>query len=151
MNEHSQSIDIDASPEEAFRSVSDLPAMGQYSPENTGGEWINASGPALGVKFKGSNAHGRHSWTTTATIVAFTPPSAFAFEITVGPAKVSRWSYDIESTPTGCRVSESWIDRRGAIARWAAKRSMGKIDRAEFTVQSIRETLENLKSHLERA
>ncbi len=141
MRELSQSIEINARAEDVFRVVSDLPAMGRFSPENTGGEWVGATGPALGAKFRGTNVNGTSSWSTMSRIVEFTPPSAFAFEVTVGPSKVSRWSYAIEPTATGCRVRESWIDRRNALSRWASARSTGLSDRASFTERSIRETL----------
>ncbi|MGC2486175.1 MAG: SRPBCC family protein [Acidimicrobiales bacterium] len=151
MNELSESVDINAPAESAFRAVTDLPSMGQYSPENTGGQWLgSAEAPALGAKFKGTNANGTKSWTTTSTVVEFTPPSAFAFEVTVGPSKVARWSYSIETTASGCRVTESWVDRRGALSRWVGGKASGRVNRAGWTAGSIRETLANLKNKLEQ-
>jgi polyketide cyclase/dehydrase/lipid transport protein len=151
MKELTESVDIDAPADNVFRAVSDLPSMGQYSPENTGGEWLGgAQGPSIGAKFKGTNANGAKSWTTTCTVVEFTPPRAFAFEVTVGPSKVARWSYSIEPTASGCRVTESWIDRRSALSRWAGGKASGRNDRADFTARSIRETLNNLKNKLEQ-
>jgi hypothetical protein len=150
VNELSQSIEINASPDEVFRTVTDLPAMGRLSPENTGGEWLNgATGPAVGAKFKGTNANGAKSWTTTVTVVEFSPPSAFAFEVNVGPAKVARWAYAIDATPAGSRVTESWVDRRSALSKWIGGKSSGVAHRDEFTVRSIQTTLDNLKKTLE--
>jgi hypothetical protein len=152
MNELSQSIEINASPDEVFRTVTDLPAMGSLSPENAGGEWLNgATGPAVGARFKGRNANGTKSWTTTATVVEFSAPNSFAFEVNVGPAKVARWAYAVEATPTGSRVTESWTDRRGALSKWIGGKSSGVAHRDQFTVESIRTTLDNLKKTLERA
>jgi Polyketide cyclase / dehydrase and lipid transport len=151
MNELSQSIEINASPEEVFRTVTDLPAMGRLSPENTGGEWLNgATGPAVGARFKGRNANGAKTWTTTVTVVEFSAPSTFAFEVNVGPAKVARWAYAVEATPTGSRVTESWTDRRSALSKWIGGKSSGVARRDEFTVQSIQTTLDNLKNTLEQ-
>jgi hypothetical protein len=152
MNELSQSIEISAAPDEVFRTITDLPAMGRLSPENTGGEWMNdAQGPAVGAKFKGTNVHDDKKWTTIATVVQFAPPSAFAFEVKVGPAKVARWEYVVEATPGGTRITESWIDRRSALSKWIGGKSSGVPRRDEFTVQSIQTTLENLKNTLEQA
>lgn len=152
MNELSQSIDINASPADVFRTITDLPAMGRLSPENTGGKWLNgADGPAVGAKFKGTNANGSKSWTTTVTVIELTPPSAFAFEVNVGPAKVARWAYAVEATPTGSRVTESWTDRRSALSKWIGGKSSGVAHRDQFTVQSIQTTLDNLKKTLEQA
>jgi hypothetical protein len=36
------SLDIHASPEAVYDLVSDLPRMGEWSPENIGGEWQNS-------------------------------------------------------------------------------------------------------------
>jgi hypothetical protein len=152
VNELSQSIEIKASPDEVFRTVTDLPAMGRLSPENTGGKWLNgAKGPAVGAKFKGTNANGAKSWTTTVTVVEFSPPSAFAFEVSVGAAKVARWAYAVDATSTGSRVTESWTDRRSALSKWIGGKSSGVPRRDEFTVLSIQTTLENLKNSFEQA
>lgn len=152
MNELSQSIEISAPPKEVFQAITDLPAMGRLSPENTGGHWLNgANGPAVGAKFKGTNANGAKSWTTAVTVVEFAPPRDFAFEVKVGPAKVARWAYAVEATATGSRVTESWTDRRNSLAKWIGAKSSGVEHRDEFTVQSIRTTLENLKRTLEGA
>ena len=55
-----------AKPEAVWSLVSDPTRMGEWSPENTGAEWIKgADGPAVGAKFRGSNARGRMKWKTT--------------------------------------------------------------------------------------
>lgn len=150
MGEQSDSIEIEVPPEKIFEAISELSEMSRYSPENTGGEWLDgASGPALGARFKGTNANGTRAWTTTATIVAYRPPTAFAFEVTVGPVKVARWTYSIEPTDSGAKVTESWIDRRSALSKRIGAVSSGRRDRHEFTATSIRTTLENLKRALE--
>ncbi len=145
---HTDSIDIAAAAEAAFAALSDLPAMGGRSPENTGGVWLGgASGPSLGARFRGTNAHGEDSWATVATVSDFDPPRRFAFNVTYGKLKVARWVFDVEATPEGCRVTESWTDQRGVVLkRYADTRDY---DRAEFTRESIRTTLERLKGELE--
>jgi uncharacterized protein YndB with AHSA1/START domain len=46
--------DISASPESIWALVTDLPRMGEWSPENRGGEWLKgATGPSVGARFKG--------------------------------------------------------------------------------------------------
>jgi Polyketide cyclase / dehydrase and lipid transport len=145
---HSDSIDIVAPADTAFTALADLPAMEQRSPENTGGVWLgDATGPSLGARFRGTNAHGKDSWATVATVTDFEPPHRFAFNVTFGKLKVARWEFDLVETPTGCRVSEHWTDQRGAVLkRYADTR---EYDRVEFTRESIRTTLERLKAELE--
>lgn len=42
--------------------VVDLPQMGEWSPECTGGRWLNSGGPRVGARFVGSNRTGRRHW-----------------------------------------------------------------------------------------
>ena len=142
------SVTIACSQEVVFDTVADLEGMGRFSPENTGGEWLRgARGPSLGAKFKGTNAHGEETWTTTATVVAYDRPHTFAFKVTVGPVKVSTWTFTLRAVPGGTEVTESWVDQRhGLVKRFA---STGVEDRDRFTTSSIETTLAKLKAHLE--
>src|SRR6202021_1396406 len=61
------SHDIAAPAEKVWALVSDLPRMGEWSPENAGGKWVKgATGPALGAVFEGTNKHGFRPWATMA-------------------------------------------------------------------------------------
>lgn len=145
---YSDSIDIEASPEVVFATISNLPEMGRLSPENTGGAWMgSASGPGIGAKFRGTNQRESDTWSTTARITRYEPPTTFVFEVTFGPFRVAHWGYEIQATPAGCRVVETWRDRRN----WLVRRPDAKngFDRAQFTKESIRTTLERLKKHCE--
>jgi hypothetical protein len=141
---YSDSIDIETTPERAFAIVTDLPAMGRLSPENDGGEWLNgATGPRVGVTFKGENSRAGDRWTTVAKVKVHDAPTSFVFDVSWHHFPISRWEYNIEVAPGGCRVTESWTDRRNAVLR-----KQGDSDgfvRAEFTKDSIRRTLERLK------
>jgi hypothetical protein len=141
---YSDSIDIECTPDAAFAVVTDLPRMDRLSPENTGGEWIDgATGPKVGAKFKGTNARDKDSWYTIAKVVTYDPPSRFEFKVTFKIFNIARWGFSIEPAPGGCRVTETWTDRRNALVR-----KQGDVDgfnRAEFTKDSIRTTLERLK------
>jgi len=112
------SRDIAAPAEKLWALVADLPRMGEWSPENTGGTWVKgATGPALGAVFRGTNKNGFRRWTTDATVVACEPGRVFEFAVTTGPFAVANWRYEFESTDGGCRVTESWEDHR---SRWFA-------------------------------
>jgi hypothetical protein len=85
-------IDIVAPAQLVFDVVSDLPDMGRLLPENRGSHWQDgATGPALGVRFKGVNAHRDFEWSTTATVTAFEPPRHFSFRVTYGPLQIALW------------------------------------------------------------
>ena len=146
--DYSDSIEIGAPPDVVFALISDLKRMGEFSPENTGGEWLGkATGPRLGARFKGTNARDGDHWSTTAKITTYEPPSLFAFEVTWKRFAISRWEFRIEATPNGSRVTESWRDRRNPIIRKDGD-SDGFV-RAEYTKESIRTTLGRLKSACE--
>ena len=139
----SDSMDINAAPDVVFSTVSDLPQMGRFSPENTGGSWLNAPSARVGARFKGTNANGPKTWTTTATVTTCDAPSSFAFDVAVGPFKIARWRYDLEETATGTKLTETWMDQRGALSLRISKKI--REDREGFTRESIRTTLEKIR------
>src|SRR5687768_3849760 len=52
----SRSIELAADPDVVWAIVTDLPGMGELSPENAGGRWVGGStGPAVGARFRGVN------------------------------------------------------------------------------------------------
>jgi hypothetical protein len=141
---YSDSIDIATSPEAVFAVITDLPRMNRLSPENTGGEWINgATGPKVGAKLKGTNARDKDSWFTIATVSDYDPPRKFAFNIKFKIFNIARWEFDVEPTSEGCRVTEKWTDRRNSVVR--KQGDSDDFNRADFTKESIRTTLERLK------
>jgi uncharacterized protein YndB with AHSA1/START domain len=145
MTSVSASRAIAAPAEGVFALVADLSRMGEWSPENLGGRWIKgATGPARGARFRGHNRNGRRSWTTTSHVVEFEPPTRFAFNVTAGPAKISRWEYRIEPTSSGCTVTETWTDQRNLLIAKLAGVVTGVANRPTFTRTSIETTLERL-------
>jgi uncharacterized protein YndB with AHSA1/START domain len=144
--------EIAAPPETVWGLVADLTQMGRWSPENEGVEWLKgASGPAVGVTFKGSNRHGSKTWTTHGRITEATPNKAFAFLVNAGPFKVAEWRYVLEPMPTGCRVTESTVDQRGAVIRFLAKLGTGIEDRESHNRETMAQTLARLKAAAEGA
>jgi hypothetical protein len=142
------SVEIKADPEAVFAAISHLERMGEFSTENNGGTWVKGSaGPGLGAHFRGTNGNGKKTWSTNVEVVTFTPPSSFAFEVTAGPVKVARWSYELEAIDGGTRVTESWLDRRNGLVRKLTSRI--EVDREGANRNSVRATLDALKVHLE--
>lgn len=144
----SESVQIAATPEQVFAVVSDLVQMGRFSLENQGGTWVGQStGPALGARFKGRNRQGRTSWSTTATVVEFEPPTTFTFAVTYFGINVSRWSYVIAAEAGAVRLTQTWRDER---PRWFAFVTKPLVaDRESYTRASIHHTLTTMKAFLE--
>ncbi len=147
----SRTVEVQAPPERVWALVSDLPRMGEYSPENTGGRWVKGGGPVVGAVFRGGNQRGWRRWSTRATVTRAEPGRAFAFEVAVGPLAVALWSYDIAPTATGCTVTEAWEDRRGALMKPLGVLVAGEPDREGFTGRSIEQTLARVKATAESA
>ena len=125
--------------------VSDLTRMGEWSPENVGGEWIGGStGPEPGAKFRGANENGRKKWKAVATVVDADPGRRFSFRVTAFGLKISDWGYDFEPTPTGCRVTETWTDLRPGWFKPLARAATGVDDRQIHTQAGVELTLERL-------
>lgn len=146
-----RTVTVQASAQRVWELVSDLPRMGELSPENTGGRWLGgATGPAVGARFRGRNAQGWRRWGTDVEVVTCEPGRAFAFEVSVLRTPVARWSYDVsELEPTACTVTETWTDRRRGLGNRLGQLTTGVADRSEFTEHSIEQTLAAVKARLE--
>jgi hypothetical protein len=145
-------LEIAASPEAVYDLVADVASMGQYSPEATGA----AGAPAQlqrGDHFWGLNKRGLARWFTRCTVVEAERGKRFVFDVDFPPMPVSQWAYDFEATETGCRVTETWIDRRqGALA--VPIKLVGQLiipgDRAVHNQRNIETTLARLKAAAEK-
>ncbi|MCZ7627967.1 MAG: SRPBCC family protein [Microthrixaceae bacterium] len=141
----SVSREIAASPSTVWELVSDLPRMGEWSPEATGGRWKGGASRAFkGARFVGHNRHGWRRWSTLATVVECNPGKSFAFDITAGPVKVARWRYDLEPTEHGCTIAESWEDHRSALFARTTSLLTGVTDRAGQNRRNMTATLDAL-------
>jgi len=148
--EVSRSTVVHAPPQQVWALVSDLPGMGRFSPENRGGSWARgATGPAVGAVFRGRNASGRRRWATRAEVVVCEVGRSFAFDVSARGLAVARWRYDVEPVEQGCRLTETWTDRRGALMRLIGRTVTGVGDRRSFAAESIEHTLERVRAAAE--
>ncbi|HQR27174.1 MAG TPA: SRPBCC family protein [Nocardioides sp.] len=142
--------EIAAPPERVYAMVADLRRMGEWSPENHGGEWLDDVAEAgSGARFRGRNRNGRRSWTSVATVIDAEPGRRFSFRVRFGPVKVSDWSYSFEAVPAGCRVTESWLDLRPRWFRPIATAGTGVSDRPTHNRRTMEQTLERLAAAAE--
>jgi polyketide cyclase/dehydrase/lipid transport protein len=148
----SRSVRIAAAPRAVWAMVTDLPRMGDLSPENVGGRWIDGStGPALGARFRGVNRNGHREWWTHVLVIECEPERRFTFDVRspIG-VRVSRWSYEITPTDDGCVLTEHWY-RVGSwfVRRFLGPRVTGRADRPGYNVTSIEHTLAKVKAHFD--
>lgn len=145
---------IRAKAAELYALVTDLARMGDWSPENTGGKWLNgASGPVVGARFKGSNRSGRFRWNTDVVVTVAQPGEEFGFDVTLGPFKVANWHYRFEQ-PDGTegattRVVETWTDHRVPVFGTIGSLFIGVRDRPGRNRQNMEATLANLAAAVE--
>lgn len=140
-------IDIASTPERLYAMVADLPRMGEWSPENQGGEWLDeAAAPKPGARFRGLNRNGKKTWKSLVTVVVAEPAQKFSFRSSIGPVKIADWSYTFEAVPGGCRVTESWVDLRPGWFRPIAAVATGVSDRPPHNRQTMEQTLERLSA-----
>ncbi|MGX7823521.1 SRPBCC family protein [Actinokineospora sp. 24-640] len=150
----SRSTAVAADADLVWSLVTDLPGMARFSPENVGGQWVDgATGPAVGARFRGTNRNGAREWWTRVLVVECEPTRRFTFDVrTPFGVRVSRWSYEITPTDTGCVLTEHWF-RVGSwfIRRFMGPRVTGRADRPGFNTESIEHTLAAVKAHAEAA
>ena len=144
--------EIDAPAEQVWAMVSDVTRMGEWSPENEGATWLRGATRAQpGARFRGRNHNGKKKWNTVATIGDAERGRLLSFRVTAAGFKVAEWRYAFEPTATGCRVTETWTDERGRIAKALGKPVSGVGDRATHNRAGMEHTLERLKAAAESA
>lgn len=144
--------EIAAPAERVWSMVADLTRMGEWSPENEGARWRRGTtGPAVGARFRGVNRNGKRRWSTSGRIVDAEPGRTLTFRISAAGLPVAEWRYRFEETGGGCRVSETWTDQRGLVAKVLGKPVSGVADRAAHNRATMEETLTRLKVAAEGA
>jgi len=119
----SQQIVISTSPGRVYGLVSDLPRMGEWSPECERVEWADGTTvAAAGARFVGHNRGGPFRlmrWSRRGRVLAADPGREFAFVTEEGGRESTLWRYRFEPVKGGTRVTESYQVRW--IPAWAAK------------------------------
>ena len=148
----SASTEIAAPPEAVWTLVSDLPRMGEWSPECERVEWEGgATGPAEGAKFVGHNRTGPRKlirWSRHGRVLAADPGREFAFVTEEGDRDSTVWRYRFEPVDGGTRVTESYEIRW--IPKWARILDV-PTNRHRELLEGMRHTLEQLKKFAETA
>lgn len=130
--------------------VSDVRNTGRFSPETFEAEWLDgATGPALGVKFRGHvrrNEIGPVYW-TTCRVTACDPGREFGFEVLVGDRPVNNWHYRFEKVDGGTDVTESFRMTEGLFTSLFGV--LGGQLRRRRNERDMRTTLQRIKAVVE--
>jgi uncharacterized protein YndB with AHSA1/START domain len=142
------SVEIAAPPAEVWALVSDLTRMPEWSPQCRK-MIVLGRGVKLGTRTLNVNGHGKLRWPTSAKVVAFEPNRKLAFRIVENR---SVWTYDLEETATGTRLTESRTTPRGIakVSNLSVEKFMGGTESFEAGLDTgINQTLERIKAAAE--
>jgi Polyketide cyclase / dehydrase and lipid transport len=146
----SQQIVISTSPGRIYGLVSDLPRMGEWSPECERVEWAGGTTAAAeGARFTGHNRGGPFGlmrWSRHGRVLAADPGREFAFVTEEGGRESTVWRYRFEAVEGGTRVTESYEVRR--IPAWARVLDI-PTNRHRELHEAMRHTLGRLKTAAE--
>lgn len=106
--QYSDSINIAVEPEVLYDMVSDPKRTGEWSPICRGGEWKDGGAGKVGDLFTGHNVKDDVEWTTISEVLVGDHPREFAWLVAPDLGGVARWSYIIEPTDYGSRLTETW-------------------------------------------
>jgi hypothetical protein len=155
-------IAIDVPVDVAYARVSDVTAMGQWSPENIGALILGPNQiPVVGMVFDGYNKRGRLKWRTRCKVTAAQPNVSFAFKVLafgLGRLPLSKfpipttWSYSFRALDEQSTVvTETWTvgPWPGLLIRLITGTAADGINAVEMQRRNLRITMQNLKSRLE--
>jgi hypothetical protein len=162
----SESIEIAAAPEAVYALVSDVTAIGRFSPEARGARVLGArrlggsggragDGAHVGMRFVGRNVGSLpwQRWSTLCTVTAADPGRELGFDVSFLGAPIAHWHYALEPVDGGTLVTETWTDRRRGPVGFAMVNGgallTGVRDRGRHNRAGMRATLERLKAELE--
>jgi hypothetical protein len=137
---------ISADADLLYDMVSDLPRIGEWSPECEGVDWEDGTTtPVEGTRFVGHNAVGpgrRIRYSRRGTVLTADRGREFAFATEEGGREGTVWRYRFEPAAGGTRVTESY--KVEWIPMWARIIDV-PLNRHKELVHNMRTTLEQLK------
>ncbi|WP_216914431.1 SRPBCC family protein [Nocardia noduli] len=140
-------IDIAAPPEQVWKVVSDLKRMPEFSPHTV--RMVAIGAPKTGTWTVNWNRDGKKFYPTTSRIVRYEPGRSFAFRMN---ENFTTWSYTLEPTETGTRVTQRRDIPRGVS--WPVRKMVDAVLGGEAAfeaklVAGMNETLGRIKTAIE--
>ena len=133
---------VDAAPDRVYGLVSDVSAIGRWSPTARDVVFDPGAGPEAGAWFSGSNERDGKRWTTRSQIVTAVPGDEFAFVVGGADDGIVHWSWTFRPEGRGTVAEQSWrllrLDPVLGVDRAAVERLR------DFTVASVETTLISL-------
>lgn len=143
------SIDVDASPEQVWKVVSDLERMGEWSPQCKKMK-VFGGDVRKGTTTVNVNRKGFLVWPTTAKVTVFEPNQAIAFRIVENH---TTWSYTLTPNGAGTTVVEKREAPTGTtkISGFLVDKVLGGTEQFDVElVDGMNKTLQRIKSASEK-
>lgn len=142
------SIEIAAPPAVVYELISDLPRMGEWSPESIGGEWVDGGSGKTGDWFEGHNRSGEREWTRQSEVALAEPDRDFTFVVGGVEANCTWWSYELAPAGDGTTLTEKWwiVNKTPALQAATEEQVQARID---MTQGSLEATLAAVKAAAE--
>ena len=142
------SIEINASPEAIYDLISALQRMGEWSPENIGGEWQGSGSGQVGDRFLGHNRAGERFWLVPVMVTVAERGRRFEFVTHPDDGPYVRWTYRLEPSGSGTRVTEIWdVEQLSPGRRGQTQAQLD--ERSRYTEGMLATTLAVLKATAE--
>jgi uncharacterized protein YndB with AHSA1/START domain len=159
-----ESVEVACAAEDAWRLVSNVTRIGEFSPECINAHWLDdASGLQVGARFEGTNrvvdGDTEVIWIRPCTLIDVKPGELFAY--TVGDrfdgTPASSWEFVIDSLAPGrCRITQTFRHKRDGLTGFRCHAD-SQPDRARQIVSDrltvlragMQETLLRMRAQLE--
>ncbi|MFI2350718.1 SRPBCC family protein [Streptomyces sp. NPDC019443] len=99
---------VDATPARVYDLVSDVSAIGRWSPNATDVTFDQGAGPWVGAWSSGRNRKDGREWTTRSQVVRADPGGAFTFVVGGAEDGIVQWSWTFHPQGRGTVVEQSW-------------------------------------------
>lgn len=140
-------IEIDAPVSKVWDLITDFSRMPQWSPQC---RWMKPLGPVRqGTRTFNLNRRGYIFWPTTCTITEVLPEEKLAFRVNTNG---TIWSYQLEATESGTRVTETRHAENGvsAVSNLTMRTFMGGVSAfEEELVDGMNASLASIKAAAE--
>jgi Polyketide cyclase / dehydrase and lipid transport len=111
-----ETVEVSCSPAEAWRLVSNVERIGEFSPECVSARWLDsATGPTVGARFEGTNrvvVDGDEAvWIRPCVVTAVVSGEYFAYVVgdRFNGTAAAEWAFRVEATTDGtCTITHSF-------------------------------------------
>jgi len=146
---HEASVEISASPEVVYDLVSDITRMGEWSPEASGGTWLDGATGVSGDWFPGHNETPERQWDRQCQVATAERGRDFTFVVGGVDDNCTWWSYEMAPSEAGTLLTERWWFVNLTPAMQAATDEQ-VAQRIAMTETMLHATLSGIKSAAEK-